>query len=223
MNKKRQLGFYLDAGACIGCKACQTACKDKNDLPVGLNWRKVIEFTGGGWNHTDGVDVPVNLFTYHITVSCQHCENPPCLPVCPTSAITKDEDGVVLINPDKCVGCQYCSWACPYGAPQFGPRGEPMSKCDLCADLRAIGQNPACVDACPLRALDWGDMEELREKYGTIDTVEPLPDGKITKPSMVITPHRDNNLSAKGHIANLPPVSTKGKNVIGPNPLKYQQ
>lgn len=221
MNKKRQLGFYLDSGACIGCKACQTTCKDKNDLPVGLNWRKVIEFTGGSWKHEKEDLVPENVFAYYLTVSCQHCEKPPCLSVCPTSTISKDNDGIVNNDPNKCMGCQYCSWACPYGAPQFGKKGDPMSKCDMCADLRAIDQNPACVDACPQRALDWGDMDELREKYGNLVTVAPLPDGSFTNPSMIITPHRKTNLP--GYFAKLPESDPKGKEAIGANPVKYQK
>lgn len=221
MSKKRQLGFYLDSRACIGCKACQTACKDKNDLPVGVNWRKVLEFTGGSWKAEGNNLVPENVFAYYLTVSCQHCENPPCMPVCPTSAISKDKDGIVNIDPAKCMGCQYCSWACPYGAPQFGKKGEPMSKCDMCADLRAIDQNPACVDACPLRALEWGDMAELREKYGNIDAVAPFPDGAITTPSMIITPHRMTN--NEGYFAKLPESNPRGKNSIGANIIKYQK
>lgn len=221
MSNKRQLGFYLDSRACIGCKACQTACKDKNDLPVGVNWRKVVEFTGGSWRKEKEESVPVDVFAYYITVSCQHCENPPCLPVCPTAAISKDKDGIVNIDPVKCMGCQYCSWACPYGAPQFGKKGEPMSKCDMCADLRAIDKNPACVDACPLRALDWGDMSELRQKYGNIVAVAPLPDGSFTSPSMIITPHRKAN--SAGHSAKLPESNPKGKNSIGANIIKYQK
>lgn len=221
MSKKRQLGFYLDSRACIGCKACQTACKDKNDLPVGVNWRKVLEFTGGLWKAEGKNMVPENVFAYYLTVSCQHCENPPCMPVCPTSAISKDSDGIVDIDPAKCMGCQYCSWACPYGAPQFGKQGEPMSKCDMCADIRAIDQNPACVDACPLRALEWGDMAELREKYGNIDDVAPLPDGAQTTPSMIITPHRMTN--SKGYFAKLPESNPREKNSIGANVIKYQK
>jgi len=222
MSEKMQLGFYLDIGACIGCKACQTACKDKNDLPVDINWRKVIEYNGGSWQVEKDDIVPVDVFAYYLTVSCQHCENPPCLPVCPTAAVSKAEDGIVHIDPAKCMGCQYCLWACPYGAPQFGGRGEPMSKCDMCTDLRAIDTNPACVDACPLRALDWGDMAEIRKKHGNLNAVDPLPDGGVTNPSMILTPHRHTQSlsNGAGHSAILPDSDPKGKNAIGPNTVK---
>lgn len=222
MVEKKQLGFYLDISACIGCKACQTACKDKNDLPVDINWRKVIEYNGGSWEFENDNLVPVNVYTYHLTVSCQHCENPPCLPVCPTTAIRKGDDGVVLVDPAKCMGCQYCSWACPYGAPQFGGRGEPMSKCDMCADLRAIDKNPACVDACPLRALDWGEMTDLRAKHGNVTAVDPLPDGNLTNPSMILTPHKHTQALSNGvgHSASLPESNPKAKNAIGANIIK---
>ena len=189
MSEKKQLGFYLDIRSCIGCKACMTACKDKNDLAVDMNWRKVLLQSGGSW-HVEKEDMtPVGIFVYHLSVSCQHCLSPACMEVCPVSAISKDDDGIVLIDQEKCVGCQSCFSACPYDTPQYIDSGE-MSKCDMCADLRAMNENPACIDACPLRALQWGDMAELRAKYGNIRAVDPLPDDSLTGPSLILTPHR---------------------------------
>lgn len=186
----QQLGFYFDQTLCNGCKACQIACKDKHDNPLGVNWRRVVEYSGGSWR-TSGNTFTHNVFTYYTSISCNHCENPICVKVCPTTAMHQDEDGVVSVDPDKCVGCRYCEWACPYSAPQFNAERGHMTKCDLCKDYRETGQDPACVAACPSRALDWGPIDELREKYGTVDAVAPLPDPSITKPHLVVNPHRD--------------------------------
>ncbi|MDO4606040.1 MAG: dimethylsulfoxide reductase subunit B [Bowdeniella nasicola] len=192
-----KLGFYFDQTVCNGCKACQIACKDKHDLPVGVTWRRVVEYTGGTWQK-DGNSVTPNVFSYYTSISCNHCEDPICVKVCPTTAMHQNEDGTVSVDPHKCVGCRYCEWACPYSAPQYNPELGHMTKCDLCADYRAEGQDPACVAACPARALDWGPIDELRAKYGNTDNIEPLPDPSITRPHLVITPHRHAQPSGTG-------------------------
>ncbi len=199
----QDLGFYLDQSICTGCKACQIACKDKHDLPVGVTWRRVVEYTGGTWQQDGDTMVP-NVFSYYTSISCNHCADPICVAVCPTTAMHKSEFGTVAVDPDLCVGCRYCEWACPYSAPQYNAELGHMTKCDLCADYRHEGKNPACVDACPSRALDWGPTEELRAKYGTVDATEPLPDPAITRPHLVITPHRaaQRSGSGTGAIAN---------------------
>ncbi|NCD18729.1 MAG: dimethylsulfoxide reductase subunit B [Actinobacteria bacterium] len=196
-------GFYFNQSVCTGCKACQIACKDKHDLPVGVNWRRVVEYSGGSWQR-DGDTFTNNVFTYYTSISCNHCENPVCVQVCPTTAMTRRDDGTVYVDETKCVGCRYCEWACPYSAPQFNVETGHMSKCDLCYDYRQEGQDPACVAACPSRALDWGPIEELRAKYGEIADTEPLPDPAITRPRLVITPHRHAQPtgSGTGAIAN---------------------
>jgi len=203
----KQLAFHFDASACNGCKGCQIACKDKNDLPLGINWRRVAQYGGGGWlPHATRPDLVVanNIYAYSMSFACMHCENPACVQACPTSALTKRADGVVLINADQCVGCRYCEWACPYGAPQFNEAKGVMTKCTFCEDLLAQGQNPACVDACPARALEFGELSELRKKYGTENAIEPLPAANLTAPALVITPHRHAQASGKGtgHVLN---------------------
>ena len=202
----KQTAFYFDASACIGCKVCQVACQDKNNLPPETLWRRVFEYEGGSWVDRDNLFVPNNLFKYFLSTACQHCENPVCRDVCPTAAITKRDDGIVLIDQDKCIGCRYCEWACPYGAPQFREDLGVMTKCNFCEDLLAKGENPACVDACVMRCLDYGDLEELRQKYGDLAAIEPLPTAEITSPSLVITPHKHAQLSGQGtgRILNLP-------------------
>lgn len=202
----KQLAFYYNSDICVGCKACQIACKDKNNLPVGVLWRRVVEYGGGSWMPRDGVLVPQDVFGYFLSISCNHCENPACMQTCPTGAIYKDANGVVLIDADKCIGCRYCEWACPYGAPQFNEEQHIMTKCDFCIDLIEDGQKPACVSACTMRALDFGELEELRAKYGDVDEIEPLPVSTITNPSLVISPHRQAQPSGMGtgRILNLP-------------------
>lgn len=186
----KQLGFYLNLQACTGCKACQIACKDKNGLEVSLLWRKVVEINGGAWQLVDNIWRD-NTFTYNVSLACMHCERPFCQEVCPTRAITKRDDGIVLINGDNCMGCGYCEWACPYGAPQINPNTGTMTKCNMCVDYIDAGKAPACVSACQMRVLEFGELDILREKYGELNDVYPLPDPSLTKPSVVFTPHRD--------------------------------
>lgn len=185
-------GFYFDQTVCNGCKACQIACVDKHDLPAGMSWRRVVEYTGGSWQRDehDHTFSP-SVFTYYTSVACNHCEHPICVEVCPTTAMTQRDDGTVYVNQSKCVGCRYCQWACPYGAPQLDARVGHMSKCDLCYDYRSEGQNPACVDACPTRALAWGPIDDLRREFGSEAGIAPLPDPGLTDPHLVIKPHRD--------------------------------
>lgn len=191
------LGFSFDQTKCNGCKACQIACKDKHDLPVGVTWRRVAEYSGGTWQEDEHTAVP-NVFAYYTSMACNHCENPICVQVCPTTAMTVRDDGTVFVDDEKCVGCRYCEWACPYSAPQFNAETGHMTKCDLCADYREQGQDPACVAACPSRALGWGEIEDLRKEHGTNASVEPLPDPSITRPNLVIIPHRDAQKSGQG-------------------------
>ena len=204
----KQLAFYFDASACVACKACQIACQDKNDLPAPNRFRRVLMYTGGNW--TQDPEVPSvmrpNIFSYAISTSCMHCQNPLCMSVCPAKAISKGADGVVQIDGTKCIGCRYCEWACPYGAPVFNEEAGVMTKCNFCEDLLVQGGSPACVDACIMRCLDFGDLADLQAKYGTLDAIEPWPSSSITQPSLVVNPHKHSQLSGKGtgRITNLP-------------------
>ncbi len=175
-------GFYFDMDNCIGCRTCQVACKDKNNLDIGIFFRKVSSFEVGAYPQ------PGN---YHYSGACNHCASPKCVEGCPTGAMYIAEDGTVQHDKNKCIGCRYCVWNCPYGTPQFIPELGKVSKCDGCKDLRDKGENPVCVDACLMRVLEWGDIEELKIKYAKeelINDLPILPSSNITSPSLLIKP-----------------------------------
>jgi len=181
--------FLVNMTLCTGCKACMIACKDKHDLDVSVNWRRVAEYSGGGWI-ADGDCFRQNIFCYYLSLSCNHCQDAICVTSCPTAAMYKNEKGIVSINENKCVGCGYCQWACPYGAPQLDDVKKVMTKCDFCNDELSLGRDPACVAACPTRALSFGGMDQLTNVYGVVNQVAPLVSGRITRPNLIIKLHR---------------------------------
>lgn len=188
----RQLGFHVDMSACAGCKTCTIACKDKNDLAVGQLFRRVIEVEGGDWT-VEGDTVIPHVFAYWISTACHHCDRPKCVENCPTGACHKrEQDGVVVIDQDVCIGCRYCTWSCPYGAPQYNPRLGQTGKCNLCVDRMEKGEEPACVSACIMRAIHVGPVDELKQRYGGTMRLNGLPDPDITGPNTLYTPHRDS-------------------------------
>jgi anaerobic dimethyl sulfoxide reductase subunit B (iron-sulfur subunit) len=192
----RKYGFYIDTANCSGCKTCQVACQDKNDLEPGLLWRKILDIEGGEWKNDSGVfsDYP---FAYHISLACNHCSDPLCVKACPTQAMHVTDIGTVDIDQDKCIGCGYCTWACPYDAPRLDKRTGRMSKCDMCYDKIKNNENPVCVDACPMRALDFGYLDELQDKYGNNRAIFPLASPGLSEPNIVIRNHKDS-LEASG-------------------------
>ena len=184
-----QLGFYFDSSVCSGCRACQMACRDKNNLESDQLWRNVIEVNGGGWS-AQGDAWQTTAFAYNLSIACNHCAEAICESVCPTRSISKREDGIVLINQETCAGCRYCEWACPYGAPRYDANSGSMSKCNLCFDRIENGLVPACVSVCGLRALEFGEISNLEERPGEKGLIYPLPEKSLTSPSLVIKPHR---------------------------------
>ena len=111
---------------------------------------------------------------------------------CPTDAFAKREDGIVVLDGEKCIGCRYCEWACPYGSPQYDRDAGIMTKCHFCFDYIDLGRSPACVTACPGRALDFGELSELRNRYGGSSDIYPLPRPSLTEPAIVVKPHKDS-------------------------------
>ncbi len=171
----RQIGFYIDTTRCINCKTCEIACKDINDLAIGLRIRRVRTFEGGEFPE---------VHAYNISSSCHHCEDPACARSCPAHAYTKRvDDGIVVHDPERCVGCRYCSWVCPYGAPQYDPGSGTIRKCNMCLGLVAPGESPACVSACPTRAIEIGDLSDLIGRPGATIAIHELPAPEMTRPS----------------------------------------
>jgi anaerobic dimethyl sulfoxide reductase subunit B len=136
------------------------------------------------------------VFAYNLSLSCNHCEKPICAEVCPVGAIHKRSDGIVLLDAERCMGCGYCAWACPYGALQYDEVAGRMTKCNFCVERIDAGLAPACVTACPLRALDFGEQAELEQRQGVCSSVPPLPNTALTRPALVITPHKDTDRAA---------------------------
>jgi Fe-S-cluster-containing dehydrogenase component len=169
----KQLALVIDLNVCVGCHACVTSCKQWNTSgsagpladeqpygadPTGTFFNRVQTYEAGTFPGTE---------TIHFPKSCLHCEDPPCVPVCPTGASYKrKEDGIVLVDYDKCIGCKYCAWACPYGARELDEERQVMTKCTLCVDriydenLPKADRKPACVAACPTGARLFGDVKD---------------------------------------------------------------
>lgn len=185
-----QQAFYFDGTRCTGCKTCVFACKDKKNLDVGVAFRKVYEYTGGETGSADG-GFTSSCFSYYTSVACNHCDSPACFGACPQGAISKDsETGLVLIDEEKCIGCDACIEACPYNVPVHDDATNKVVKCDGCAERIAAGEKPVCVEACPARALDFGDATAM-EEMGERGAIAPLPDPSETTPNFFVKASAD--------------------------------
>ncbi len=176
-NRYKQHAFHFTADNCIGCHACESACSEKNDLPPHLSFRSVGYVEGGTFP---------NYTRMNISMACNHCDDPVCLKGCPTRAYTKHpEYGAVLQDPDICFGCGYCTWVCPYNAPQLDPVAGQVEKCNMCVDRLEVGLKPACVSACLGNALNFGVVENTPDNREQIETSIPgFPDPEITHPNI---------------------------------------
>jgi Fe-S-cluster-containing dehydrogenase component/DMSO reductase anchor subunit len=144
-GRGEQYRFHVDMGRCIGCKCCVVACNEQNGNPAAINWRRVEDIEGGWYPHASRA---------HLSMGCNHCLDPTCLTGCPVDAYTKDPaTGIVRHSADACIGCQYCTWNCSYGVPQYNPERGVVGKCDMCYGRLAHDQAPACVSACPEGAI----------------------------------------------------------------------
>lgn len=139
-----QYRFHFDMTRCIGCRCCEVACNEQNGNPAEVSWRRVGEVEGGSYPHVK---------RFHLSMACNHCLEPACLEGCPTDAYEKLENGIVKHHADRCVGCQYCTWNCPYGVPQYHAERRIVTKCHMCVDRIGGGNLPACVEACPVQAI----------------------------------------------------------------------
>jgi len=226
----KQLALVIDLNVCVGCHACVTNCKQWNtsgsagplaDLnpyeagPTGTFFNRILTYEVGSFPETEVI---------HFPKSCMHCEEAPCVPVCPTGASYKREsDGIVLVDYDKCIGCKYCSWACPYGAREYDEVRKVMTKCTLCVDriydesLPPERRKPSCVLACPAGARLFGDIKDphsevsvaIRERggftlmpeLGAVPANHYLPRRKQT---IDVSPERVHRFADPTRIADVP-------------------
>ncbi len=176
-NRYKQHGFHFNADNCIACHACESACSEKNDLAPHMAYRRVGSIEGGTYPDVTRIN---------ISMACNHCEDPVCLKGCPTRAYTKYlEYGAVLQDPEICFGCGYCTWVCPYNAPQLDTEKGQVQKCNMCVDRLEVGLQPACVDACLANALDFGVIDEIPKKQQDVKlTIPSFTDPKISRPNI---------------------------------------
>ncbi len=176
MPAQRQLGVLVDTTRCVNCKTCEIACKDFKHSTVGVRLRRVRTLEAGTFP-------AVSVLNF--SMSCNHCEEPVCVQQCPAKAYSKREsDGIVVHDPERCIGCRYCTWVCPYSAPQDDKSAGHVRKCDLCIRELEQGRPPVCVAACPLRAIEVGPLEELTKRNGTTAAIVGLPSPELTRPSI---------------------------------------
>jgi Fe-S-cluster-containing dehydrogenase component len=182
-----KLGLAVDLDTCVGCHACAVACKEWNGEslmaggapdydpygkdPSGVWFNRIRHFEVAEFGNGPGTGTR----TVNVPMSCMHCEDAECVTVCPTGASYKRaEDGIVLVDPEKCMGCNYCAWACPYGARELDEIKGVMRKCTLCVDriydqaLDEADRQPACVLACPAHARHFGDFEDPHSKVSIL-------------------------------------------------------
>lgn len=167
----KNYGFLIDQSKCIGCHACSTACKSENQVPIGVNrtWVKYVE-TGA---------YPDVRRRFQVT-RCNHCANPPCVRICPVSAMYQRDDGIVEFDPSICIGCKSCMQACPYDSIYLDPETNTAAKCHFCAHRLDVGLEPACVVVCPEHAIVAGDLNdpasEISRKLSTAQATVRKPE-----------------------------------------------
>jgi formate dehydrogenase iron-sulfur subunit len=164
-----QYRFHFDMAKCIGCKCCVVACNEQNGNPADILWRRVGEIEGGTYPFTQ---------RHYLSIGCNHCLEPTCMTGCPVDAYSKDPvTGIVRHSADACIGCQYCTWNCSYGVPQYNPDRGVVGKCDMCHGRLARGQHPACVSACPEDAIqiELVNIAEWRSSYKPLANSPGMP------------------------------------------------
>jgi formate dehydrogenase iron-sulfur subunit len=167
-----QYRFRVDMGVCIGCHSCEVACAEQNGLPVEVTWRRVGEIEGGEHPHTR---------RFNLSLACNHCLEPACMTGCPTEAYVKLDSGIVQHLATECIGCQYCTWNCPYSVPVFHPGRKIVSKCDMCSPRLEAGFTSACVDACPTHAIGIETFDPIAWRDDPSQGDAPnLPDARLT-------------------------------------------
>jgi formate dehydrogenase iron-sulfur subunit len=164
VSDKPRWGMVVDQERCIGCWSCAVICKSENDVPLGMWWNR-IDTVG------EAVDTPFlehgDLEMHWMPLACQDCENPPCTKVCPVAATYKRDDGIVMMDNERCIGCRYCMVACPFDVPKFeyNTPFPKIQKCTFCWEKRSSkGEKPACVEICPAEVMFFGTRKEVMEE-----------------------------------------------------------
>ncbi|MFD9289524.1 4Fe-4S dicluster domain-containing protein [Streptomyces sp. NPDC060030] len=190
-NAPPRVGFFTDTSVCIGCKACEVACKEWNALPedglslTGMSYDNTAGLGASTWRHVAFIEQPAPAGRTQLPLVepdagtpedgsgvrwlmssdvCKHCTHAACLDVCPTGSLFRTEFGTVVVQEDICNGCGYCVPACPYGVIEQRPEDGRAFKCTLCYDRLGAGQEPACAKACPTESIQFGPLDELRER-----------------------------------------------------------
>ncbi|MDD1779888.1 cytochrome c nitrite reductase Fe-S protein [Enterovibrio sp. ZSDZ35] len=182
----KRYGMVHDENLCIGCTACTEACREVNNVPEGVSRLNIVR--------SEPVGAYPNVKYGFTRISCQHCENAPCVYVCPTAAAYKDPaTGIVDVEADKCVGCGYCLAACPYQVRFFNPETKAADKCDFCKSTQlAQGKEPACVESCPTKALTFGDLNDPNSNISKLVSEKTVYRDKShlgTEPQLYKVPH----------------------------------
>ncbi len=174
--QRMKYGFVIDNRKCIGCHACTVACKTENQVPVGVNrtWVKYVE---------KGV-FPNTRRVFQVT-RCNHCEKPPCVTICPVTAMYQRKDGIVDFNSERCIGCKACMQACPYDSIYMDPDDGTATKCHFCAHRTEVGLEPACVIVCPEHAIIAGDLSDPASEAAQLMAREPV---RVRKPEQGTQP-----------------------------------
>lgn len=207
-----RVGFFTDTSVCIGCKACEVACKEWNLLPedglnlTGMSYDNTADLGASTWRHVAFIEQRVDPEKSTVDLGlpgmsppggqtapsgdeavrwlmssdvCKHCTHAACLDVCPTGALMRTEYGTVLVQDDICNGCGYCVPACPYGVIDIRPDNGGAFKCTMCQDRLGAGQAPACASACPTESIQYGPLDELREKAA--QRIDDLHESGVTE------------------------------------------
>ncbi len=178
----KKLGFTVNIDKCIGCSACEMACKNFNELEPSMRWRKLQTIK------EDAFGTPTRM---SMSLACNHCDDPACLKVCPKSAYTKRDDGIVIQDHEKCIGCKMCIEACPYKVPQYSEEEKKTSKCHMCYERLDKGELPGCVQTCPVGAIKVEDVSTLtdakykKEMVGFPDISKTHPATRFVKESKI--------------------------------------
>jgi Fe-S-cluster-containing dehydrogenase component/formate-dependent nitrite reductase membrane component NrfD len=171
-----QFGFLIDNRKCIGCHACSTACKSENEVPLGVH-RTWVKYTEKG--------VFPDTRRYFQVTRCNHCANPPCVYICPVTAMYQRPDGIVEFDPARCIGCKACMQACPYDAIYIDPDSGTAAKCHFCAHRTDVGLEPACVVVCPEHAILAGDLSDPNSEIARVIATQQV---RVRKPEQGTRP-----------------------------------